>query len=278
MICFPNCKINIGLSIIEKRDDGFHNIETIFYPVPLFDVLEIVESKKVEFSLSGNKIQGNKNSNLCLQAYYILQKNYNLPPIKIHLHKVIPTGAGLGGGSSNAAFMIKLINTFFSLNMNLSQMQEIARSIGSDCAFFIENKPVFASQKGDTFKTCKVDLTNYHIILVKPNIHISTPEAYSLIKPQKATFSLNKIQNLNINEWKEHVNNDFEKVILKKYPEIKKIKTRLYEMGALYASMSGSGSCVYGIFDKNIPIPNIFNSYFTWQGSLNQYKSSNKIL
>ncbi len=278
MICFPNCKINLGLNIVEKRNDGFHNIESIFYPVPLNDILEIVKSEKIVFTMSGNKIQGPADSNLCIKAYRLLQEKYELPPINIHLHKVIPTGAGLGGGSSNAAFMIKLINSYFSLNMSIAQMQEIARSIGSDCAFFIENKPVLATQKGDTFKDCQIDLTNYHIMLVKPNIHVSTPEAYSLITPKKTTFPLTKIQNTSMNEWKECINNDFEKVIFEKHPEIKKIKERLYEMGAIYSSMSGSGSCVYGIFDKTVPIPNIFNSYFTWQGLLNQSESSNKIL
>ena len=278
MICFPNCKINLGLNIVEKRNDGFHNIESIFYPVPLNDILEIVKSEKIVFTMSGNKIQGPADSNLCIKAYRLLQEKYELPPINIHLHKVIPTGAGLGGGSSNAAFMIKLINSYFSLNMSIAQMQETARNIGSDCAFFIENKPVLATQKGDTFKDCQIDLTNYHIMLVKPNIHVSTPEAYSLITPKKTTFPLTKIQNTSMNEWKECINNDFEKVIFEKHPEIKKIKERLYEMGAIYSSMSGSGSCVYGIFDKTVPIPNIFNSYFTWQGLLNQSESSNKIL
>ena len=168
MICFPNCKINLGLNIVEKRNDGFHNIESIFYPVPLNDI-QIVKSEKIVFTLSGTKIQGPADSNLCIKAYRLLQEKYELPPINIHLHKVIPTGAGLGGGSSNAAFMIKLINSYFSLNMSIAQMQEIARSIGSDCAFFIENKPAYASGKGEILETIPLDLTDKIITVVVVN-------------------------------------------------------------------------------------------------------------
>jgi len=268
MICFPNCKINLGLFVTEKRPDGYHNIETIFYPVPLCDILEVVESNKNEFTISGNKIPGNKKSNLCLKAYDILRKKFDLPPVKIHLHKVIPTGAGLGGGSSNAAFMIKLLNDTFSIGMNVHQMQEVAGNIGSDCSFFLENKAVFASNKGDVFNKLKLDMSRYHLLLVKPDIHISTPYAYSLIKPKKSSFSLTKIDVKKIHEWKNYIVNDFEIPVFKKYPEIKMIKEKMYKSGAVYSSMSGSGSSVYGIFEKAIDTKKLFDNCYVWQGKL----------
>jgi 4-diphosphocytidyl-2-C-methyl-D-erythritol kinase len=268
MICFPNCKINLGLFITEKRPDNYHNIETIFYPVPLTDILEIVESKKNEFTVSGHDIPGSRSSNLCLRAYDILRRKFNLPPIKIHLHKVIPTGAGLGGGSSNAAFTIKLLNDLFSINLKDEQMHEIAENLGSDCSFFIKNNPVFATNKGDLFKNIDLDLSSYHILLVKPNIHISTPEAYSKITPKKASFPLTTLDVSEIHKWKYNVKNDFEDNIYAKFPEIKLIKEKVYKAGAVYASMSGSGSCVYGIFEKPVDTINLFDNCFVWQGKL----------
>jgi len=268
MICFPNCKINIGLYVTAKRPDSYHNIETIFYPVPLHDALEVIESDKNEFTQSGITIPGNREANLCLRAYDILQRKFKLPPVKIHLHKVIPTRAGLGGGSSNAAFMIKLLNDVFSLNMNIPQMQEIAANLGSDCSFFIENTPVFATSRGDVFENIEFDLSNYYIVLAKPDLHISTPEAFSLVTPKCAPFLLKEINVTEISEWKDFVNNDFEKVAFHKFPEIKAIKEKMYELGAVYASMSGSGSAVYGIFEKEIDTKSLFNNCFVWQGKL----------
>lgn len=268
MICFPNCKINIGLYITEKRPDAYHNIETVFYPVPMCDVLEIAENNKNEFTLSGLKIPGSRESNLCLKAYDIVKKKYNLPPVKIHLHKAIPTGAGLGGGSSNAAFMIKLLNDTFMLNMTNAQMQDIAVNLGSDCSFFIENKPVFATNKGDIFESINLDLSKYHLLLVKPHIHISTPDAFSMLKPRKALFSLKNIDTDKINEWKNYVTNDFEGPLFSKFPEIKMIKEKMIDRGAVYASMSGSGSAVYGIFETSVDTRGLFKGCFTWQGKL----------
>jgi 4-diphosphocytidyl-2-C-methyl-D-erythritol kinase len=269
MICFPNCKINIGLYVTAKRPDSYHNIETIFYPVPLHDALEVIESDKNEFTQSGIDIPGNREANLCLRAYDILQRKFKLPPVKIHLHKVIPTGAGLGGGSSNAAFMIKLLNDTFSLKMDIPQMKQIAANLGSDCSFFIENTPVFATSKGDMFENIKFDLSNYHIVLSKPDLHISTPEAFSMIIPKCAPFLLKEISVAKISEWKDYVSNDFEKVVFNKFPEIKAIKEKMYEAGAVYASMSGSGSAVYGIFEKEIDTKDLFRNCFVWKGKLN---------
>jgi len=268
MLSFPNCKINLGLYITEKRPDGYHNIETIFYPVPLCDVLEIVEGEKNEFTISGIDVPGGYESNLVIKAYEILKKRFNLSFVKIHLHKVIPTGAGLGGGSSNAAFMIRLLDDLFSLHLSKEQMQDVAGQLGSDCSFFIENKAVFASNKGDVFESVVIDLSNYALLLVKPEIHISTPLAYSLAQPRKAPFNLKDIDIANIAEWKNYVENDFEKPLFIKYPELKLIKEKLYSMGALYASMSGSGSAVYGLFKEEVETKDLFNDCFVWQGKL----------
>lgn len=268
MICFPNCKINIGLYVTGKRPDGYHNIETIFYPLPLCDILEIISARRNEFTTSGIDIPGIKEANLCLKTYDILKKEFNIPPVKMHLHKKIPTGAGLGGGSSNATYTVKLLNELFSLNLSKDKIQKIASDIGSDCPFFIENKPVFATNKGDVFAEIKIDLSNCYIIVVKPPVHISTQEAYSLIKPLKAVFPLSEINSIKIDEWKNHISNDFEKPVIEKYPEIKMIKDKLYNSGAVYSSMSGSGSSVYGIFYSPVDFKDEFKNCFIWKGKL----------
>ena len=254
MVCFPNAKINIGLNVIEKRSDGFHNIESVFYPVGWCDVLEIIESKvqdlkfKVEFTYSGIGIPGKAEDNLCCKAYELISKDYPLPPAKVHLHKIIPVGAGLGGGSADAAFFIKLLNDKFELNLSWGEMHHYAKQLGSDCSFFIGNKPAFVKGKGDDQEGIKLDLEGYNIVLIYPNIHINTAEAYAGVKPEKPSESLEKLIQLPVGQWKNKIHNDFEDSIFLKYPEIKKIKEQLYSQGAVYASMSGSGSTVYGIF------------------------------
>jgi 4-diphosphocytidyl-2-C-methyl-D-erythritol kinase len=256
MIVFPNAKINIGLNIIEKRPDGFHNIESIFYPIlDLFDVLEIVEnneSDQMEFTSTGIEIPGDRNNNLCIKAYQLLKSEFNIPNVKMHLHKNIPIGAGLGGGSADGAFTLVALNGLFSLGLSEESLMKYARLLGSDCAFFIRNKPVFAFEKGDVFKEISLDLSNYSIQIKYPNEHIGTEEAYqniTLIVPE------NRIQELikkPVEEWENLINNDFENSLFSNYPEIKKLKNDMYESGALYSSMTGSGSAVYGIFKKTI--------------------------
>lgn len=264
MISFPNAKINIGLNVVSKRKDGYHNLETIFYPIKLSDALEIVESEITEFTSSGIKMDGNPESNLVYKAYQILKKDFELPQVKLHLHKVIPFGAGLGGGSADAAFTLKMLNDYFKLDISTQKLEKYASKIGADCPFFIKNKPVFASGIGDQFQTIHLDLSAYKIIIVKPNITVSTPEAYRNIVPQKPQYCLKDIASLNIEEWKDTIYNDFEKSIFPIYPEIKTLKDNLYKIGAVYAAMSGSGSAVFGIFrqlpadlDKVIP-PDFF--------------------
>jgi 4-diphosphocytidyl-2-C-methyl-D-erythritol kinase len=254
MIAFPNAKINLGLNVLEKRADGFHNIETVFYPIDLADVLEIIPAADGLFSFAstGLSIPGGKESNLCLKAFHLLSSLFHLPPVKIHLHKVIPIGAGLGGGSSDGACTIKLLNNLFFLGLSNDQMMDYARKLGSDCAFFIENKPVFAYDKGDRFKPAGIDLSSYRIEVISPEIHINTAEAYAMIdfrgKTQEIRFPLDKIISKPVSDWRNQLKNDFEEPIIKKYPELGKIKQDLYNKGALYVSMSGSGSSIFGIF------------------------------
>lgn len=264
MICFPNCKINLGLKVKGKRPDGYHNIETVFYPVNLTDVLEIIPAQDgiFNFNITGIEIPGDITENLCVKAYNLLAKEYKIPSVKIHLHKNIPIDAGLGGGSSDAAFTLILLDKIFSLNLTKNKLIEMSSQLGSDCAFFIENKPCFAYEKGNIMEIINLDLKNYKFIIIKPNINISTSEAYKNVFFDDNTESL-KIQiNKPVETWRDNIFNDFEKYIFKSYPEIKKIKEFFYQKGALYSSMSGSGSAVYGIFKDDVNIENPFQEYF----------------
>jgi 4-diphosphocytidyl-2-C-methyl-D-erythritol kinase len=267
MLVFPNSKINLGLNILEKRTDGYHNIETVFYPVRLSDALEIIIARDgiFEFNQTGSLIEGDKEDNLCVRAYRLLEEGYNLPPVKIHLHKVIPVGAGLGGGSSDAAFSVMLLNKLFSLGLTDAGMANFTRQLGSDCTFFIKNRPVIASGKGDEFEPCSIDLSSRTILIVVPQIRISTAEAYSKVVPSNSVRPLRDTILKPIDQWKDAVQNDFEPSVFERCPEILKIKQQLYDMGAVYASMSGSGSAVYGIFEKK-EIPSVsFPGCFAWQ-------------
>lgn len=251
MLLYPNAKINIGLDITEKRTDGYHNIETVFYPIGLCDVLEINKSDSCtdySFSSAGIELDGDPEKNLIIRAYKLLKSAYDIPPIDITLVKQIPFGAGLGGGSADAAFMLIALNELFGLNIDITELERIASYIGADCPVFIQNKPVFATGIGNEFSDIKLQLSGYFLVLIKPDIHVSTPEAYSLVVPQKPTFSLKESIKLPVEKWKDCIKNDFEVSVFAKHPEIAEIKTKLYESGAIYASMSGSGSSVYGIF------------------------------
>lgn len=248
MITFPNAKINIGLNIISRRSDGYHELETVFYPVGIKDALEVIEADRLSFTSSGIDIPGDAEENLCLKAYYLMKQDVHIPPIHIHLHKHIPIGAGLGGGSADAAFFIRLLNDKFQLGLRKDQLINYASQLGSDCAFFIDNNPAFARGRGEQLEQIKLDLSGYHIILVKPPIHISTAEAYRYVEPKMPQRTLKELISTPVESWKDNIVNDFEYSISKNYSEISKLKTVLYKAGALYAAMSGSGSSVYGIF------------------------------
>lgn len=273
MLCFPNAKINIGLHILERRPDKFHNIESLFYPVPLSDILEIIVNQEATTSeadlrVSGLHIEGAREDNLCIRAYQLLTEKFPLPPVKIVLHKIIPMGAGLGGGSSDGANTILLLNKKFQLGLDKEGLKSYAARLGSDCTFFIDNQPAIGTGKGNVLTRTLVNLSGYYLVVVKPVVSISTAEAYEGIQPFRPETSLQELVKQPIREWKDKIVNDFEKTIFKKYPEIKQIKEHLYRQGALYASMTGSGSGVYGIFEKEIRLKNFFRGMFYWGGWL----------
>ncbi|MBP6430951.1 MAG: 4-(cytidine 5'-diphospho)-2-C-methyl-D-erythritol kinase [Ferruginibacter sp.] len=271
MIFFPNCKINLGLQILNKRDDGFHNLATVFYPIPLKDAVEIISSSSsnaVTYSTTGNTIEGKEEDNLCIKAYYLLKKDFpDLPKIKLHLHKIIPTGAGLGGGSADAAFTLSLLNKKFNLNLSTPQLLNYALTLGSDCPFFIINKPCYATGRGEVLEEIELDLSAYKFVLINPNIHVNTGWAFSAwsegFKPSDhETSSIKKIIQQPITTWKDELQNDFEKPVFEKYSTIKHIKEELYNQGAIYAAMSGSGSTVFAIFKATHKINLRFDSTY----------------
>jgi 4-diphosphocytidyl-2-C-methyl-D-erythritol kinase len=256
MVLFPNGKINIGLNILSKRMDGYHNLQTVFYPIKIKDAIEGIDSndptKEIHFSSSGIPIHGKTEDNLCIKAYNLLKKDFpQLPAITMHLHKVIPMGAGLGGGSADAALMLQLINTQFELQLSELQLLAYAGQLGSDAPFFIINKPCFATGRGEILELVELNLSAYKFFLLHPGIHISTALAFANISVGENNTDLKKAIANPIHQWKEQISNDFEKPIFAAYPEMATIKEQLYENGALYASMSGSGSTIYGIFPKD---------------------------
>jgi 4-diphosphocytidyl-2-C-methyl-D-erythritol kinase len=258
MILFPCCKINLGLHVINKREDGFHNLETIFYPVQWCDMLEIVrdnESVKgqVKFTSDGLIIEGNIENNLVVKAYNLLHQKYDLVAVKVFLYKKIPMGAGLGGGSSNAAFALILLNELFSLRLTTFELEKYATQLGSDCAYFIKRGAQFAKGRGEILEPISLNLKNYFLCLIKPDIHVSTIQAFSSVKKRgESSASLKDLIQLPMNEWKNVIQNDFEESVFKNYPELADIKNKLYDMGAEYAAMSGSGSTLLGLF-KALP-------------------------
>lgn len=263
MISFPNCKINLGLNILRKREDGFHDLETVFYPVAVKDILEIVPApgaaEDIVYSSSGLNIAGATENNLCIKAYHLLKKEFpSLPPVKLHLHKTIPTGAGLGGGSADAAFTLQLLNDMFALHLSTAQLLDYAAALGSDGPFFIINKPCYASGRGEILEEININLAAYSIALINPGIHINTGWAFTELSPALPQKNIREIITEPVAQWKHELKNDFETPVFEKYPGIKHIKEELYRQGALYAAMSGSGSTVFGIFDKTID-----ESFFT---------------
>ena len=261
MLVFPNAKINLGLNITEKRPDGYHNLETIFYPIPVDDALEVnilhEKNEKYRLHQAGLEIAGEAESNLVVKAYKLLDKEYNLPPIDIHLFKHIPSGAGLGGGSADAAFMLKLLNEKFNLGLEDEALETYAASLGADCAFFIKNQPIYAEGIGNIFSPIQLSLKGYQVWLVKPDIFVSTREAFSQIRPHNPDMSLKELIQLPVKEWKGRMINDFEESVFPQFPAIGEIKEEMYRQGALYASMSGSGSSVYGIFKADTILPEV---------------------
>lgn len=269
MVSFPSCKINLGLNILRKRTDGYHEISTCFYPVPWHDVLEIVPAKDFTFTASGDPIPGTAADNLCVRAYELLKKEFHLAPVAMHLLKVIPTGAGLGGGSADGAFALRLLNDVFNLALTHMQLEEYASRLGSDCAFFIQAKPAMGTGRGEILSPANVSLKGKFAVIIKPEVNISTAEAYSAIVPQMPKQDVRSIVEKHaLNKWRELLKNDFEPSIFRRFPVIEAIHAKLYAFGAIYASMSGSGSAVYGIFDRAIELKNEFADMRYWSGYL----------
>lgn len=279
MITFPCAKINLGLNIVAKRDDGYHNIETVFYPIPLYDALEIKymgeefpSDVNCDLKVTGNAIDCNETENLVIKAYNLLAKDYKIPRVHTHLYKRIPSQAGLGGGSSDAAYMIRLLDERFRLNIGNAEMERYAAKLGADCAFFINSEPAFATGIGNEFMPVgepEGNLNGYHIAVVKPSIAVSTKEAYANIVPKKPKICCRDIVRQPVESWKGLLVNDFEAPVFNKYPQLAEIKNKLYEKGAVYAAMSGSGSCIFGIFKESPShLDNSFADCFTFTAQL----------
>jgi 4-diphosphocytidyl-2-C-methyl-D-erythritol kinase len=270
MIRFPNAKINLGLRILSARDDGYHNLESIMYPVKIQDALEIIRKPSAPFSftISGLEMPGKTDEDLCVRAYRLMKKKFDLPGVIMHLHKVIPMGAGLGGGSSDAAFTFMMLNDLYRLGLDDDTLKDLALEIGSDCPYFIDNRPMLAAGRGDILTPLSLSLHPLHIQIIKPPIHINTAAAYSAINPGQAKKSLKELIQLPVTQWRYHIFNDFEEYAFKRFPVLDSIKNKLYDKGALYASLTGSGSALFGLFKDKADLDETFRDYFTWVGQL----------
>ena len=274
MLVFPNAKLNLGLYVTQRRPDGFHTLESVFVPLPWTDALEMLpapaDQPATSITLTGRPIPGNPATNLCVRAYALLQADFpQLPPAQIYLHKIVPIGAGLGGGSADAAFALKAANDLFSLNLAPEALEGYARRLGSDCAFFIRNKPVLAVEKGDVFEEIDLRLAGLGCVVVYPNLHISTAEAYARISPRPPAHPLRAALAQPLSTWRNTVGNDFETALTPSHPVLAAIKQQLYAAGAAYASLSGSGSAVYGLWEHGEPTKLAWPAEYTvWQGSL----------
>jgi 4-diphosphocytidyl-2-C-methyl-D-erythritol kinase len=264
VVSFSNCKINLGLNIVSKRNDGFHDLITCFYPINFYDVIEVVTATTFEFTSTGIPIYSAIENNLCVKAYTLLKKDFDalIPPVKLHLQKNIPTGAGIGGGSANASYVLKALQQKYNLPISNQALKNYAAQLGSDCPFFIDNTPSIATGRGEILTPFTIDLSTYQILLIFPDVHISTKDAFANIVPQQPALAIDTILQQPIETWKTNLCNDFEKPIFTKYPMLATIKEKLYTSGALYASMSGSGSTLYGIFEKTVDLKNIVDNYF----------------
>lgn len=284
MVVFPNIKINIGLYITGKRPDGYHNIESVFYPVQWHESLEVMdrdeqawddpqitakaEVGKVRFMSYGIDIPGDPSDNLCIKVYQRLEEWFNLPEIDMHLLKTLPIGAGLGGGSADAAFALRALKDHFNLTLSDKEAMDILSEIGSDCPFFWKNRPMYVFGRGEQMRPIDLDLSGYHIVLVNPSIHISTKEAYSGVVPTPPALDLNLLPSLDVGDWKDVVHNAFEDSIFPNHPAIARLKEQLYSLGAIYASMTGTGSTVYGIFKEEPRLDDAFAEATVWSGGL----------
>ncbi len=264
-----NCKINLGLNIVERRPDGYHNIQTVFYPIPLYDELTVEEATEDKLWMDGFPIEGEVEKNLVMKVLMLLRKEgYEIPPVCVRLRKNIPMGAGLGGGSGDAACMMKMLNTQFQLHLSDEEMERLIAPLGADCAVFIKNRPVYAEGIGNVFTPIQLDLKGWHLVVVKPDDFISTREAYAAVSPHYPDVSLLEVVQEPVARWRGRMVNDFEESVFPSHPVVEGIRDALYRMGAVYASMSGSGSSVYGLFEEKADLGNCFDSHFVFQCQL----------
>lgn len=270
MLLLPDCKINIGLNVVARRPDGYHDLETVFYPLPLRDNLEIKVRKDAAepytLQLGGVPVEGDASNNLVVKVYSLLKTEFDLPPVDIFLYKNIPMGAGLGGGSSDAAYMMKGLNELFDLGLSVKDMQRRVATLGADCAFFVADRPAYATGIGDVLTPISLSLKGKYIVLVKPDVFISTKEAYAHVVPKKTDFPLIEAINQPMETWRHTIVNDFEASVFPHHPQLPAIKQTLYDMGAVYAAMSGSGSTLFGLFDRPVPeAKSVFASHFVYE-------------
>lgn len=268
MIGFPPCKINLGLHVIRKRPDGYHDIETCFYPVPFTDILEVLPASSFSFHQSGLAVPGSTADNLCVKAWRLMHEHYGTPEVAVYLHKCIPAGAGLGGGSSDAAWMLRLLQQMFHPSMPRSALMLLAARLGSDCPFFLFDNPMLGTGRGEVLNPVNVSLKGSYLVLLKPDLHISTAEAYARITPSDTRPKLDGLLGQGLPAWRDKLVNDFEVPVMEAYPLLRELKETLYSIGARYASLSGSGSAVFGIFDGPPALPSHLQNVMIWQGSL----------
>ncbi len=272
MIVYANAKINIGLFVTRKREDGYHDIETVFYPVPVFDIIEFKEADGFVLRTEGHALDIDYKDNLVYKVYKTFKDKFDIPPVEVFMIKRIPSGAGMGGGSADAAFFAKGLNEYFKIGLDDKELETLVLEFGSDCPFFIGNKPVWATGRGDVMERLDLELSGYSIVVVKPDVSVSTAEAYANINPLQRDYSLKDVvSDKDFSEWQDKLTNDFEGYVFSKFPVVGQIKKRLYENGALFASMTGSGSAVYGLFEPDrIPDISIFDDIngFVWKGKL----------
>jgi 4-diphosphocytidyl-2-C-methyl-D-erythritol kinase len=268
MVTFPPCKINLGLRILSKRPDGFHDLQTCFYPVPWTDILEVVRAEDFSFASSGSPVPGTADENLCVKAYRLLQRDFSLKPVKIHLHKIIPTGAGLGGGSSDAAHTLRMLNEIFGLGLSQEVMMSYAAALGSDCAYFVQDDPMMGRGRGEVLTSLSVSLKGQYLVLLNPGIHVSTAEAFRGIRPQPDGSSLEQIILGEHTRWKQSLVNDFEAGIFQQHPALAQAKAAMYAAGAWYASLSGTGATVFGLFEQQVNVAHPFPEATVWSSFL----------
>jgi 4-diphosphocytidyl-2-C-methyl-D-erythritol kinase len=266
MILYPPAKINLGLNILRKREDGYHDIDTCMVEIPFTDILEVTKSDSFEFLQTGIKISGAGGTNLCEQAYQLLQNEFEIGPVRIHLRKQIPVGAGLGGGSADATYTLLALNQLFQLQLSIDKLKQLASELGSDCPFFVEGLPQIAQGRGEILSTVELDLFNVFLVLLNPGIHVGTKEAYDGVTVSVDVISIEEIVQKPIEQWKELLKNDFETSVFQRHPEIEKLKEALYQSGAIYAAMSGSGSSVFGLFTNEDAAMNFNSNHLIYKG------------